>query len=361
MKIPLNWLCDYVDISLPLEEIAEKLTMAGIEVSKIITVGDMWDNIIVGEITAIEPHPNADRLRLASLNLGKSHITVVCGAPNLTLGDKVPLAHVGASVFDTRSETLVNVKKAKIRGVLSQGMICSESELGISDNHEGIMVLPKDTPIGTSLKNCLGKTVFDLEITPNRPDCLSLIGIAREVAALTGQSVHLPQISYLESDSNIDDLISVEIEDKDLCSRYCASLITDIEVKPSPQWMQQRLLACGMQPINNVVDATNYVMLEYGQPLHAFDYKQIGEPKIVVRRAKEGEPITSLDNTKRYLNQDILVIANRKKPIAIAGIMGGVESGINANTTSVLLEAASFNPANIRRTANKLMLHSEAS
>lgn len=361
MKVPLSWLRDYIDITLPPREIAERLTMAGIEVGNIVVIGDAWDNIVIAEIIGIDAHPNADRLRLTTLNLGESQITVVCGAPNLVLGDKVPFAQIGARVFDAHTDKFIDIKKVKIRGIASQGMICSERELGISDNHEGIMILPADVVLGAPLKEYLGETVFDLEITPNRPDCLSLIGIAREVAALTGADVRLPQISYRESGSDISKSISVEIADPDLCHRYCASLITGVKVMPSPLWMQQRLLAYGMQPINNIVDATNYVMLEYGQPLHAFDYEQIGGQKIVVRRAQDGEVITALDDTKRTLNQDMLAITNGNTPIAIAGIMGGLESGISENTTSVLLEAASFNQANIRRTASQLMLRSEAS
>lgn len=361
MRIPLQWLRDYVDITLSPGEVAEKLTMAGVEVSGVDIIGDTWDNIVVGEVIAIDLHPNADHLKLATVNLGGEHITVVCGAPNLVVGSKVPLARVGAQLFDGHTGQPVKLRATKIRGVASQGMICSEKELGISDSHEGIMILPADVPLGAPLRECLGEVILDLAVTPNRPDCLSLIGVAREVAALIGQSVHLPSASYKESAPDISSFISVGIADADLCYRYCASLITGVKVAPSPIWLQQRLLACAMHPINNIVDITNYVMLEYGQPLHAFDYEIMGGKKIVVRRAEDGESITTLDGVSRILNKDMLAITNGSRPIAIAGIMGGAESEITEGTTTVLLEAASFNPVSIRRTANQLMLHSEAS
>ncbi|GAI02246.1 unnamed protein product, partial [marine sediment metagenome] len=220
---------------------------------------------------AINPHPDADRLSLPTVDLGTEKQTVVCGAPNLRLGDKVAFAYVGAQLIDGHSGQAFRLKPAKIRGVVSTGMVCSEKELGISDSHEGIMVLPAEAPIGTPLVDYIGDVIFDLDITPNRPDCLSVIGIAREVAALTGQGVHLPDVGYKETPLPIDHQISIEIVDPDLCPRYCASLIAGVKVAASPEWMQQRLLACGMRPINNIVDITNYVMLEYGQPLHAFD------------------------------------------------------------------------------------------
>ncbi|GAI50586.1 unnamed protein product, partial [marine sediment metagenome] len=218
---------------------------------------------------------------------------VVCGAPNLRLGDKVAFAHVGSQLTDGHSGQEFRLESAKIRGVVSDGMACSEKELGISDSHEGIMVLPPEAPIGTPLADYLGDVIFDLDVTPNRPDCLCIIGIAREVAVLTGQSLHLPEVNYEEVTSPVDQQISVEIAAPDLCSRYCASLITGVKIAESPRWMQQRLLKCGMRPINNIVDITNYVMLEYGQPLHAFDYHKIRGKRIIVRRATSGETITT--------------------------------------------------------------------
>jgi len=364
MKVSLNWLKEYVlpegRITLPLAEIVEKLTMAGLEVEVAEVIGDWWDNIVVGQITAINPHPDADRLRLATVYLGTGEETVVCGAPNLTLGNKIAFARVGAQLVDGHSGQVVTLKSAKIRGVVSSGMVCSEKELGISDEHQGIMVLPDEAPLGTLLGDYLGDVVLNLEITPNRPDCLSVIGIAREIAALTGQSLHLPDVSYQESTSPVEQQIAVEISAPDLCSRYCASLITGIKVAESPGWMQQRLLACGMRPINNIVDVTNYVMLEYGQPLHAFDYEKLRGKKIIVRHASDNENIITLDNVERELATDMLVISDVMGAVAVAGVMGGANSEVTEETTSILLESASFNAASIHYTGRTLRLPSEA-
>jgi phenylalanyl-tRNA synthetase beta chain len=360
MKVSLKWLKEYIDISLSPAGLAQRLTMAGTEVKGWQVIGGNWENIVVGQIVAINPHPNADRLSLPTIDLGTERQTVVCGAPNLRLGDKVAFAHVGAQLIDGHSGQVFRLKAAKIRGVISSGMACSEKELGISDSHEVIMVLPTEAPIGTPLADYMGDVIFDLEITPNRPDCLSVIGIAREVAALTGQVLPLPEVSYEEAPPPIDRQISVEIVDPILCPRYCASLITGVKVAASPQWVQQRLLACGMRPINNIVDVTNYVMLEYGQPLHAFDYHRIRGKKIIVRRADDGETIVTLDGVKRVLSQDMLVIADQEEAVAIAGVMGGADSEVTDQTTAILLEGANFNPASIYYTGNTLNLPSEA-
>ncbi len=361
MKVSLRWLKEYVDISLPLDELCRRLTMAGLEVGDIKYVGENWKNIVVGKIVDIKAHPNADRLRLVTVDLGEQKSTVVCGAHNLAVGDKVAFAHIGASLIDGHSGEVVQLKPAKIRGVVSEGMICSEKELGISESHEGIMVLPPETPVGVPLSEYFGDAILDLEVTPNRPDCLSVIGIAREIAALIGDKVHLPQVHYLESEREIHSLVSVEILEPELCPRYCASLLTGVKVGPSPQWLQRRLLACGMRPINNIVDITNYVMQEYGQPLHAFDYHQIRGRRIIVRRAKDGERITSLDGVERTLNRNILVIADEERAIAIAGIMGGLDTEVTYDTTAVLIESANFNQGIIRRGVIDLRLSSEAS
>ena len=314
-----------------------------------------------GKIVAVNPHPNADRLRLATVDLGTEQQTVVCGAPNLNIGDKIAFARVGAQLIDAHTGQSMSLKTAKIRGVVSSGMICSEKELGISDSHEGIMVLPAEAPVGTPLADYLGDVVLDLDVTPNRPDCLSVIGIAREVAALSRQSLHIPEISYEETAAPIDQQISIEIIDPDLCPRYCASLITGVKIAESPRWLQERLLACGQRPINNIVDITNYVMLEYGQPLHSFDYDRIRGKKIIVRRAAEGEVIVSLDGVERKLSRDTLVIADEQRAVAIAGVMGGANSEVTENTSTILLEAANFNPASIHYTSRRLSLTSEAS
>ena len=360
MKVPLKWLKEYVDITLSSCDLADKLTMAGSEVKGVQVVGEGWDNIVVGQIVAVNPHPNADRLTLPTVDLGIEQQTVVCGAPNLKVGDKIAFAHVGAQLVDGHTGQMAALKSAKIRGVVSSGMVCSEKELGISDSHEGIMVLPPEAPVGTPLADYLGDIIFDLDITPNRPDCLCVIGIARETAALTGQSLHLPEVSYEEIASSINQQISVEISAPDLCPRYCASLITGVKVAESPKWLQQRLLACGMRPISNIVDITNYVMLEYGQPLHAFDYDEISGKKIIVRRATKDEHLVTLDGVERTLSDDMLVIADAAGSVAIAGVMGGTHSEVTPGTTSILLEAANFNPASIHYTGGRLQLPSEA-
>ena len=361
MKVPLNWLRDYVDVTLPPAELAQKLTLAGFEVGEIIVTGSSWDNVLIGQITSVDPHPNADRLRLATVDLGTEPETVVCGAPNLNVGDKIAFARVGAVLTDPQTGKSATLKPAKIRGVASSGMICAERELGISDDYTGIMVLPPEAPVGTPLADFLGETVFDLDITPNRPDCLSVVGIAREVAALTSQKPHIPEISYEETEPPVSQQVSIEIWDADLCPRYTATLITGIKIGESPRWLQERVLACGMRPINNIVDVTNYVMMEYGQPLHSFNYERIRGKKIIVRRAREGEFIETLDGTERNLSSDMLVIADETRAVALAGVMGGTNSEVTENTTSILLEAASFNPANTHYTSHKLLLTSEAS
>ncbi|MEA3254113.1 MAG: phenylalanine--tRNA ligase subunit beta, partial [Chloroflexota bacterium] len=305
MKVSIKWLKRYVDCKLPPPELAEKLTMAGMETKSIETTGSAWDKVVVGEIIGLNPHPNADRLRLATINLGPQQATVICGATNLNLGQKVPFASLGARLIDGHTGKTATLKPAKIRGVVSEGMICSEKELGISDNHENIMVLPPEAPTGMPLAEYLGDVILDLDITPNRPDCLSIIGIAREVAALTAQELHLPGLYYEETEETIDSQISVDIVEPDLCPRYCASLVTGVSIAPSPDWMQQRLRSYGMRPINNIVDVTNYVMLEYGQPLHSFDYHKLKGRQVIVRRADDGETVTTLDGADRALDHDV--------------------------------------------------------
>jgi len=361
MKASFKWLKDYVDIELAPKELAERLTMAGMEIKGIQTVGGTWDNVVIGEVTALAPHPNADRLKLATVNLGTRQATVVCGAPNISSGQKVPFAFVGAQLIDGHTGKSVLLKPAKIRGIVSEGMVCSEKELGISDRHEGIMVLPAEAPLGMPLNEYLGDTIFDFDITPNRPDCLSMIGIAREIAALTEQRLHLPEIHYEELEDPIDSLISVVIIEPNLCPRYCASLISGVKIAPSPDWLQQRLSSYGMRPINNVVDVTNYVMLEYGQPLHAFDYHKIEGRQIVVRRARNGEVMTTIDGSERVLNQDTLVIADKERAVAVGGIMGGLDTEVTDETNAILLESANFNQAIIRQGCGYLQLQSEAS
>ncbi len=362
MKVPLKWLKEYVAVTLPVTELAERLAMAGTEVKGTEVIGGKWENILVGEVITVEPHPNADRLRLVTVELGTEQPTVVCGAPNLRLGDKVAFARVGAELIDGHSGQKIILKPAKIRGVVSSGMVLSEKELGISDIHEGIMVLPPEAPVGAPLAECLGDTIFDLDITPNRPDLLSVIGVAREVAALTGEEPSIPEVSYEAKGAPIEEQVSVEIAAPQLCSRYSASLIYGIKIAESPRWLKSRLLASGMRPINNIVDVTNYVMLEYGQPLHAFDFFKLwGNKKIIVRRAGGGEVMVSLDGVERALQGDMLVIADEKQAVAIAGVMGGASSEVSQETTSILLESANFAPASIHHTSSSLRLISESS
>lgn len=361
MKVPLKWLKDYVDIEISNEELADKLTLAGLEVSAIEVVGGSWEKIVVGKILEINPHPNADRLRLATVDMGKGSQTVVCGAPNLVIGDNIAFAFAGARLFDGHTGKTGELKPAKIRGVESSGMICSEKELGMSENHEGILVLPADFDVGRPLTDYLGDAIFDIDITPNRADCLSVMGIAREVAAHTGKPFRMPDLGYPETDRAVESYASVEIEAPELCPRYCATVIEGISIGPSPRWMQERLTACGARPINNIVDVTNYVMLEFGQPLHSFDYKQVRGNKIIVRRAAEGETMYTLDEQERKFDSNILLIADAERPVAVAGVMGGLSSEVREFTTSILLESANFNQAVIHHGSQELKLGSEAS
>lgn len=361
MKVSLNWLKDYVDITIPPEELAEKLTMVGLEASDVQIIGADWDNVFVGQVANIEKHPDADRLCLATVDLGNQQHTVVCGAPNIAIGQRIAFAKLGAQLFNPYAGKMEQLKPAKIRGVRSEGMVCSEKELRISDNHEGILVLSETATIGKPLAEFMGDTVFDITVTPNRPDCLNMIGIAREIAAITGAELRTPEVKYDELETPTDSMIAIEIADLDLCPRYCGGIIEEVKIGPSPAWMQERLTAAGMRPINNIVDITNFVMLEYGQPLHAFDYEKIGGQKIIVRRGKEGEWMYTLDGEERNLNNHMLVIADAEHPVALAGVMGGLESEVTEQTTTILLESANFNNVSIRRTSRGLGLISEAS
>lgn len=379
MRVPLSWLKEFVDITLPVDELAERLTLAGLEVKSIERIGDWWDRerILVGQILAVEPHPNADRLTLPVVDYGGPEpIQVVTGAPNVRVGDrgqKVVLALEGATLIDGHADDgrRFTLKASKIRGVRSAGMVCSEKELGLSDDHEGILILPEDAPVGTPLCEYLGDIVLELDLTPNLARCFCVIGVAREVAALTGAALRLSQPLMRAQGYPASQQVTVRIQDPDLCARYCAVIVRNVQVGPSPFWMQRRLRLAGLRPINNVVDITNYVMLEWGQPLHAFDYDLLHgpsggrppaeRPAIVVRRAKRGERITTLDGEERELDEDILVIADGAGPVAVAGIMGGLSSEIGPQTRNVLIEAASFDMIGNRIASQKLRLSSEAS
>jgi len=362
MRIPLRWLADYVDLTLPIEELARRLTTAGVEVGEIISSAGEWDGVIVAEVAKVENHPNADRLTLVTVHLGNDRLErVVCGAPDVGVGQRVAFAPEGTRLIDGHTGEPTVLKRAKIRGVESAGMVLSEKELGISDSHEGILVLPEDAPVGEPLAAVLGETIFDLDLTPNRPDLLSVLGVAREVGALTGSKVRDPSIAYEATGKPIKGRARVDVVDRDLCPRYVAALIEDVKIAESPVWMQQRLIAAGMRPINNVVDITNYVMLEMGQPLHAFDYNRLKEQRIVVRRARPGERLRLLDGTARELSAEMLVIADAEDAMGVAGVIGGAESEVTPKTTAVLLESANFRPTSIRRTRQALKVETDAS
>lgn len=350
MDVPLKWLAQYVDWDMSVEELAHRLSMAGAEVEAIKRSGGAWEQVVVGRVAAVDQHPNADRLRLATVDFGADEpLQVVCGAPNLAQGQTIAFAQVGAHLIDPSTREPRRLRKGKIRGVTSLGMVCSERELGLSDEHEGILVLDTDAALGTPLADVLGDVVLDIKPTPNRPDHFSILGLAREVAALTRSAVREPSSTYPESTVSAGDRTSVEIEDAEGCPRYTAIVIDGVTVGPSPEWMQDALSSARMRPINNIVDVTNYVMLEWGQPLHAFDYEILHEGRIVVRRARPDERIELLDGSELKLETDDLVIADADRAVALAGIMGGADSEISDSTTTVLLETANFQESSIRR------------
>ena len=359
MNVTLNWLKAYIDFEFSPSELADRLTMLGVEVESVKHLGTELEGVIVGSVTSIRPHPNADKLVLCQVDTGETEeLQIVCGAPNAREGMLAPVATIGATL-----PVGLTIKRAKLRGETSQGMLCSEKELGLSGDAAGLMELSTDIPLGTPLSEALGldDVVFELEITPNRPDCLSLIGVAREIRAETGNPLKLPTVDPQESDINIRDLTSVTIDAPDLCPRYAARVIQGVKVTESPAWLQQRLESVGIGVINNIVDVTNFVLMEYGQPLHAFDYHKLAENRIVVRRARDDEQITTIDEVERELTSDTLVIADAEKPVALAGIMGGYNSEITETTCDVLLESAYFNPLSIRATAKALGISTEAS
>ena len=358
MKVSLSWLQAYVPLVAPVDQLAEKLTMAGLEVDTIEDRFSYLQTVKVARVEMVRPHPDADKLKCCSLATGGNQVDVVCGAPNVAEGQYVPLAIPGTVLPDGREITA-----ATIRGVASAGMICSQAELELGSDHSGIWVLPEDLPLGVSVAEALklGDHVLDIDLTPNRPDCLSLIGVAREIAAFSNQPLSLPEVSTADDGQAIAAKTAVAIEASDLCPRYAARLIEDVSVGPSPEWLQDRLRSVGQRPINNIVDITNFVMLEMGQPLHAFDFDNLAGQRIVVRRANPGEVFITLDNKERRLDEDMLMICDAEKPVAIGGVMGGLNSEVEPATRQVLLESACFNPVSIRKTAKQLGLQTEAS
>ena len=373
MKVTLNWLKQYVDFDWSPEQLAERLTMLGLEVESVTKVGGAFEGVVVAQILTKDKVPGSDKLSACKVNDGKGERTIICGAQNHNPGDKVPLIlpNFALPLKAGEKEPFV-IKERKVFGITSQGMMCSPQELGLPDEVDGLLLLPADAPVGKPFAEYLGRSgsdvVYDLEITPNRPDWNSVIGIAREIAALTGHPLKLPVSQFINTSSEpISGLVKVRIEDAELCPRYTARVVRGVKVGPSPDWLRNTLEKVGMRSINNVVDVTNYVMLEIGQPLHAFDYHLLAAtdaqavPTIVVRRAVEGEKFTTLDGQARTLAGEILLIADEVKGIALAGIMGGQNTEINERTHEVLIESAYFNPANIRRTSKLLGLRSDSS
>ena len=371
MKITYNWLAQYVDFDWPPEELGERLTMLGLEVEKLERVGGGYEGVVVAEVLSREPHPDADRLSVCRVSDGKGERQIVCGATNFKPGDKVPLILPGNALpapSESRKPTVI--KAGKIRGVASDGMLCSGKELGVSEDVDGLMILDSGATAGQSFADYLGiesaDYVLDLEVTPNRPDSNSVIGIAREIGALTGGALKLPSVEVEETGDPVAERVCVRIEDAALCPRYSARLIRNVKVGPSPCWMRSLLERIGIRSINNVVDATNFVMMETGQPLHAFDYRQLAGWKnnaaiILVRKARDGESFVTLDGRKHQLPREAVVIADEEKALALGGIMGGLNSEISESTQDVLLESACFLSQNIRSTSKKLGIRTDAS
>lgn len=371
MKVTLNWLKQYVDFNWSPEELAERLTMLGLEVEGVHKVAGEFEGIVVAQILTKDKVPGSDKLSVCKVNDGKTERTIICGAQNHNPGDKVPLIlpNFALPLKPGEKEPFV-IKERKVFGITSQGMMCSPQELGLPDKVDGLLILPADAPVGKAFAEYLGRSggdvVYDLETTPNRPDWNSVIGIAREIAALTGNALKVPATGEQRLGGKVQDLVDVRIDDAELCPRYTARVIKGVKIGPSPDWVRSTLEKVGIRSINNVVDVTNFVMMEVGQPLHAFDYHLVakgksGKPAIVVRRAVEGEKFKTLDNAERTLTTEMLLIADEQKGIALAGIMGGQNTEINDNTKDVLLESAYFNPTNIRRTSKALGLRSESS
>ena len=366
MQLSMRWLHDFVEeIPATNREYAERLTMTGSKVEGWEEEGSEINKVVVGKILELAPHPNADKLQICQVDVGDgAPLQIVTGAKNVAAGDLVPVALDGSSLHGG-----VKIKKGKLRGVASNGMLCSVAELGITTHDfpyaidDGIFILEEDCRIGQDIREAIGynDTVFEFEITSNRPDCLSVIGLARETAVSFDKPLKLHTPAVKGGHGDVNGLLKVRVEAPDLCPRYCARVVKNVRVKPSPRWMRERLRASGVRPINNIVDITNYVMLEYGQPMHAFDQKYLKEQQIVVRRAKEGESIVTLDGVERKLSPDMLVIADQEKPSAVAGVMGGEYSGIMDDTNTIVFESACFAGPSVRITAKTLGMRTDSS
>jgi phenylalanyl-tRNA synthetase beta chain len=357
MRVPLSWLADYVDLDLEPEALAERLTLLGMEVRSVERWGADWRNVVVGELLTVDRHPRADRLSLTTVTTGQGEpLSIVCGATNIAPGQRVPVALPGAVLPGDR-----RIERTEKMGVVSNGMLCSGDELHLTGDAEGIIILPPDTPLGVALVDLYGDVVLDIDVKPNRGDALSMIGLAREVAAVTGGEVRFPPFDVEEGSEPIADHLSVTIEDADLCPRFVGRRVAAVRIGPSPDRIQMRLLAAGMRPISNVVDASNYVMHELGKPIHTFDGDAVRDGRVIVRLARPGERLETLDHVDRELTPDTLLIADPSGPLAIAGIMGGAASEVGDGTANVIIESAIFDPVNIRRSAFRYALRSEAS
>lgn len=365
MNLSMKWLSDYVKADMPIKEYCHALTMSGSKVECYEIEGSEISNVVIGKLLSVVPHPDSEHLVICQVEVGQeAPIQIVTGAPNVKAGDIVPVALSGSTLPGG-----VKIKKGKLRGVESNGMLCSLGELGLNKHdfpyaiEDGIFIIEEDCKIGEDIHTAIGlnDTSIEFEITSNRPDCLSVIGLARETAATYNLPLNIPVPSFKGVDGNINDILKVDIKNTDKCKRYCAGIVKNVKIGPSPRWMRERLRASGVRPINNFVDITNYVMLEYGQPMHAFDLRYVDGAHINVRNATEGEKITTLDGVERTLNSEMLVIADENKPVAVAGVMGGEYSGIMDDTTTVVFESAYFEPTQVRRTAKKLGMRSDAS
>jgi len=358
VRVPLSWLREYVDVDLSAEDLAARLTLLGMEVKGIERLGSDWSGVVVGELLAVEDHPNSGRLHLATVRVGDDTptLSIVCGAHNIAPGQHVPVALPGSVLPGDR-----RIEVAKLAGVESQGMLCSGTELELSDDAEGILILPPDAPIGLPLEDLVGDTVLDVDVKPNRGDALSIIGLAREVAAATGATLRWPVIEVAESGDTTADHVAVEVLDPVRCTRFVARWLDGVTIGPSPFAVQRRLVAAGVRPISNVVDASNYVMLEMGKPIHTFDADGVRGGRIIVRGARPGERVTTLDHVERVLDPEVLLIADAEGALGLAGVMGGVDSEVGEGTTRVIVESAIFDPVSIRRTAFRFALRSEAS
>ncbi len=357
MRVPLSWLREFVEFDFTPEQLAERLTLLGMEVKKIEQWGADWRNVVVGELLAVEKHPRADRLSLTRVTIGEGEpLEIVCGATNIAVGQRVPVALPGAVLPGDR-----RIERTEKMGVVSNGMLCSGEELNLTSDGDGILILPETTPIGTALTDVYGDVVLDVDVKPNRGDALSIVGLAREVAAVTGATVELPPIELVESGRPTAERLTVEVEDPALCSRFVGRWVSGVSVGPSPDRIQTRLLAAGQRPVSNVVDASNYVMVELGKPIHTFDAHSVHDGRIIVRRARRGERLQTLDHIERELDPETLLIADPTGPIGIAGVMGGATTEVTDATREVIVESAVFDPVSVRRTAFHYALRSEAS